>query len=145
LRRISTAVKASSAIIDGEGVALDQHGVPCFEGLHGRSSATACVTVFFAFDLLHLDGYDLTQCPLITRKAALKRILPKRDTDRIRYTEHVIGSGERLFGEIEKLQLEGMVAKRKDSVYSSGRSRLWQKVKTPAGRAEMQKRSEAWR
>jgi len=145
LRRICTSVKASSAIIDGEVVALDEQGRPCFEGLHGRSRNAACVTVFFAFDLLYLDGYNLTQCPLIARKAALKRILPKRDTDRIRYTAHVVGSGEQLFKEIEKLQLEGMVAKRKDSVYSCGRSRLWQKVKTTAGRIEMQKRSEAWR
>jgi bifunctional non-homologous end joining protein LigD len=144
LRRISTSVKAKSAIIDGEVVALDQDGMPCFEGLHGRSSEVACVTVFYAFDLLYLDGYDLTQCPLLARKAALKRILPKGDTERLRYTEHVLGSGERLFGEIERLKLEGMVAKRKDSVYSFGRSRLWQKVKTTAGRTEMQKRAEAW-
>jgi ATP-dependent DNA ligase len=84
--------------------------MPCFEGLHGRSGDVSCVIVFFAFDLLYLDGYDLTQCPLIARKGALKRILPKGDTDRLRYTEHVIGSGERLFG------------------YSCGRSRLWQKI-----------------
>jgi bifunctional non-homologous end joining protein LigD len=143
LRRIS--VKATTAILDGEVVALDQEGMPCFEGLHGRSSQAACVTVFFAFDLLYLDGYDLTGCPLVARKAALKRILPKGDMDRIRYTEHVLGSGKRLFGEIERLKLEGMVAKRKDSVYSRGRSRLWRKVKTAAGRTEMQKRAEVWR
>ena len=142
LRRIS--VKASTAVLDGEVVALGQDGKPCFEGLHGRTSEVACVIVFFAFDLLYLDGYDLTQCPLVARKAALKRILPKGDTARIRYTEHFLGSGKRLFSAIEKMQLEGMVAKRKDSVYSRGRSRLWQKVKTTAGRDEMQKRIETW-
>src|SRR6266487_1080965 len=52
LRRIS--VKAKSAIIDGEVVALDQEGKPCFEGLHGRSSELACVVVFYAFDLLYV-------------------------------------------------------------------------------------------
>jgi len=128
-RRIS--VRAKSAIIDGEVVALDQDGMPCFEGLHGRSSEVACVVVFYAFDLLHVDGYDLTACPLITRKALLKRILPKGKADRIRYTEHFIGSGERLFGVIEGMQLEGMVAKRKDIVYSRGRSRFWQKIGPP--------------
>jgi len=143
LRRI--LVKAKSAIIDGEVVALDHEGMPCFEGLHGRSSEIACVVVFYAFDLLYMDGYDLTACPLIARKALLKGILPKGNAGRIRYTEHFLGSGERLFGAIERMQLEGMVAKRKDSVYSGGRSRLWQKIKTSAGRAEMQKRSEAWR
>jgi bifunctional non-homologous end joining protein LigD len=142
LRRIS--VKASTAVLDGEVVALGQDGKPCFEGLHGRAGEVTCVIVFFAFDLLYLDGYDLTQCPLVARKAALKRILPKGDTARIRYTEHFLGSGKRLFSAIEKMQLEGMVAKRKDSVYSRGRSRLWQKVKTTAGRGEMQKRIETW-
>jgi ATP-dependent DNA ligase len=93
----------------------------------------------------YVDGYDLTACPLIARKAVLKRILPKGDAGRIRYTEHFNGSGDRLFGVIERMQLEGMVAKRKDSVYSGGRSRLWQKIKTSAGRTEMQERSEAWR
>jgi ATP-dependent DNA ligase len=80
LRQISASVKAESAIIDGEVVALDQAGLPCFEGLHGRSSKVVCVTVFYAFDLLYLDGYDLTQCPLIARKTALRKILPKSDT-----------------------------------------------------------------
>jgi bifunctional non-homologous end joining protein LigD len=144
LRRISASVKAESVIIDGEVVALDQEGMPCFEGLHGRSSKVACVTVFYAFDLLYLDGYDLTQCPLIARNTALRKILPKNDTGRVRYTEHVLGSGERLFGEIERMRLEGMVAKRKDSVYCCGRSRLWQKIKTADGRTEMQRRMETW-
>ena len=119
--------------------------MPCFEGLQGRSSEVVCVVVLYAFDLLYVDGYDLTACPLIARKALLKGILPKVNTGRIRYTEHFLGSGKQLFGVIEKMQLEGMVAKRKDSVYSGGRSRFWQKIKTSAGRTEMQKRSEAWR
>jgi len=101
--------------------------------------------VFYAFDLLYVDGYDLTACPLIARKVLLKRILPKGKAGRIRYTKHFLGSGERLFGVIERMQLEGMVAKRKDSVYSRGRSRFWQKITTIAGRTDMQKRSEAWR
>ncbi len=55
------------------------------------------------------------------------------------------GSGERLFGVVKRMQLEGIVAKHKDSVYSSGRSRFWQKIKTTAGKTEMQKRLETWR
>ena len=53
--------------------------------------------VFYAFDLLYLDGFDLTRCPLIKRKELLKKILPKDNTGRVRYTDHITGSGERLF------------------------------------------------
>ena len=101
--------------------------------------------VYYAFDVLYLNGKDFTQRSLVERKAALKKILPRRDTGRIRYTEHVGGAGERLFDELEKRYLEGMVAKKCDSVYTSGRTRSWLKIKTSAGRNEMAKRSEAWK
>jgi bifunctional non-homologous end joining protein LigD len=103
-----------------------------------------CSVVLYAFDLLYLDGYDLTGCPLIKRKALLKRILPKDNTGRIRFTDHINHSGERLFEKLEALQLEGMVMKRKNSVYSGLRSRDWLKVKTAAGRLTMQKRIDTW-
>ena len=64
------------------------------------------------------SGFDLTRCPLIRRKALLKKILPKDNTERVRYADHISGSGERLFKKIEALNLEGMVMKRKDSVYA---------------------------
>jgi bifunctional non-homologous end joining protein LigD len=102
------------------------------------------VIVFYAFDLLHIDGCDLVQSPLVLRKAALKKILPRRNTGRVRYTAHIVGEGERLFQELEKKQLEGMVAKRADSLYVGGRTRARLKIKTDAGRDEMRKRSEAW-
>ncbi len=134
LRRIS--MKAKSAIIDGEVVALDQEGMrPALKDYTGEVARLPAV-VFYAFDLLYVDGYDLTACPLLARKALLKRILTKGNAGRIRYTEHFLGSGKRLFGVIERMQLEGMVAKRKDSVYSGGRSRFWQKIKTSAGQTE---------
>ena len=63
---------------------------------------------------------------------------------RVRYTEHVIGEGEGLFAELERRQLEGMVAKRCDGVYIGGRTRAWLKIKTSVGREEMRKRSKAW-
>ena len=63
---------------------------------------------------------------------------------RIRYTDHIEEQGERLFTELEALELEGMVCKRKDSVYAFARSKQWLKVKTAFGRAQMQKRIETW-
>jgi hypothetical protein len=144
LRRISSRIKAETVILDGEIVALDQAGVPCFDGLRSRRTAADCMIVYYAFDLLHLNGRDLTQTPLISRNASLKKILPRLGTGRIRYTDHVVGDGERLFAELERRQLEGMVAKRIESLYVSGRSRDWLKIKTSAGKEVMQKRSEAW-
>jgi bifunctional non-homologous end joining protein LigD len=75
----------------------------------------------------------------------LKRTLPKDNTGRVRFTDYITGNGERLFEKLETLQLEGMAMKRKESVYSSLRSRDWLKVKTTAGRMTMQNRIETWK
>ncbi len=144
LRDINRCIKAETAIIDGEIVALDEKGLPCFAGLRSGKAAKECAIVFYAFDLLYLNGNDLTQKPLTERKRLLKRMLPKSDTGRVRYTEHITGDGKRLFRELEKRKLEGMVAKRADSLYVGGRTRAWLKIKTKAGREEMRIRSETW-
>ena len=125
-------------------MALDKKGLPCFAGLRSGKAANECAIVFYAFDLLYLNGHDLTQKPVTERKRLLKRILPKSETGRVRYTEHITGDGERLFRELEKRKLEGMVAKRANSLYVGGRTRAWLKIKTKAGREEMQIRSETW-
>jgi len=86
-------------------VALDKAGLPQFAAL--RSRRRNCSVVFYAFDLLHLDGYDLTGCPLIKRKTLLKHILPRDNTGRIRFTDHIIGNGEALFQKVEALKATG--------------------------------------
>lgn len=144
LLQISKLIKATSAILDGEIVALDEKGAPCFDGLRSRKNDAHCVVVYYAFDLLYLSGQDLTQTPLLSRKSTLRKILPKNPTQRIRYTDHIIGYGGPLFAELEKLNFEGMVAKRTDSLYVGGRTRAWLKIKTPAGKEEMRRRHEAW-
>jgi ATP-dependent DNA ligase len=88
-------VKAQSAIIDGEITAIDEEGLPCFDEL--RRTKRPCAIVFYAFDLLALNGEDLRALPLLKRKAALKRILPKKKINRIRFTDHVSGEGLALF------------------------------------------------
>ena len=143
LQSVAGSIKAESAIIDGEIVALDEKGTPHFEGLRASRSEHFTI-VYFAFDLMNLNGEDLSQLPLIDRKAKLKRIVLKRRNSRLFFTDHVIGEGKRLFAELEKRKLEGMVAKRADSYYVGGRTRDWLKIKTTAGREEMRKRSEAW-
>jgi bifunctional non-homologous end joining protein LigD len=103
-----------------------------------------CFIIYFAFDLLFLNGESLTEVPLIERKAKLKEILPKSMTGRLRFTDHVLDRGLDLFAALEAQQLEGMVAKRADSLYVEGRSKEWLKVKTQAGVAQVQKRIESW-
>lgn len=139
----SIELQAESALLDGEIVAVDQDGYPCFDALRSGKLRQQCEIVYYAFDLLHLNGDDLAKLPLIVRKGWLKRVL-KNSRGRISEAEYVIGEGEALFKEIEKLKLEGMVCKRLDSLYASGRSKNWLKIKTSAGREEMRKRSEAW-
>jgi bifunctional non-homologous end joining protein LigD len=142
LRDIGKVIKAEAALIDGEIVALGEDGLPRFDSLRSRGHKYSIV--FYAFDLLHLDGFGLTACPLIKRKALLRRILPKDNTGPIRFTDHISGNGKGLFERLEALSLEGMVMKRKDSIYSFSRCRDWLKVKTVAGKATMLKRIENW-
>jgi bifunctional non-homologous end joining protein LigD len=142
LQSIAKSIKASSAIIDGEIVALDKTGAQCFQQL--QNHRRDCAIIYFAFDLVFLDGESLTHQPLIVRKAQLKRILPKSLAGRVRFTDHVIERGLDLFGALEAQQFEGMVAKRADSLYVPGRSKEWLKVKTSAGREVMKKRIETW-
>jgi bifunctional non-homologous end joining protein LigD len=91
LHFIAKSIKASTAIIDGEIVALDENGVQCFEQL--QNHIRDCAILYFVFDLLFLDGENLTNVPLIECKAHLKRILPKSLTGRLRFTDHVIEKG----------------------------------------------------
>jgi bifunctional non-homologous end joining protein LigD len=142
LRDIGKLIKAEAALLDGEIVALDEDGLPHFDALRARRAN--CSIVFYAFDLLHLDGFDLTACPLIKRKALLKKILPKQNTGRLRFTDHILGNGEAFFKRVEALNLEGIVMKRKDSVYSGLPNRDWLKVRTSGGKVTIQKRIETW-
>jgi ATP-dependent DNA ligase len=117
-----------SAVMDAEVVCLVRKGVPDFDMLHGRASdhlAVAC-----AFDLLIHDGDDLRRLPFRERKLALSKLLI-RSRGGIQYVEHTEGHGEKLFEAVCDLGLEGIVSKRLTSVYRSGPSRTWIKVKNP--------------
>src|SRR5262245_61079085 len=114
-------------IIDAEVVCLDDKGVPCFETLHSRTADAKAVAL--AFDLL-FSGDDLRRQPLIERKKLLQWVLRKA-RDCIQYVEHTDGDGEKMFDAVCKLGLEGIVSKRLTSVYKSGPSKAWIKVKNP--------------
>jgi bifunctional non-homologous end joining protein LigD len=113
-------------VIDGELVAVDARGRPQFELMQNAGPTTALL--YYAFDLLYLNGKDLRDQPLLERKKLLRSILPK--SGMIRYSDHVQEKGERFFKAAVKQKLEGVVAKRAASTYYSGkRTRDWLKIK----------------
>ena len=117
------------AILDGEIVVVDDEGLPDFQKLQDYQKAPGGHLLYYVFDLLYLDGRDLTGLPLVRRKELLKKILPA--SSRIRFSDHIWKDGTLYFSLAKEKGLEGIVAKHSQSVYTPGRrSRQWLKVKT---------------
>ena len=120
------ALTAQSAVIDGEIVAFDETGRPSFQHLQHRSARPSAIR-YFAFDLLHLNGKDLQAETLSARRAALEKILAGSD---VQFSAELPGAAEDVIQAVAEVGLEGVVAKRRDSRYESGkRSGAWQKFK----------------
>jgi DNA ligase D-like protein (predicted ligase) len=120
-------LKAETAILDGEIVALDPKGKPSFQALQHRSAHRNYAIVFYAFDLLHFNGEDLTQLPLTERR---KRLVFIVKGSRVLLSDPLPGTAEQVIQAVSRVGLEGIVAKRKDSRYQSGeRSGAWVKLK----------------
>jgi bifunctional non-homologous end joining protein LigD len=132
---LAQSVKADTAIIDGEVVALDENGNPSFQRLQNMTGfgtrpavkGAAPFLNFFAFDLLYLNGYDLRKAALIDRRQLLMSILLPSDV--VRYSEHFVGKGGELLQAVRAKGLEGIVAKQAQSRYESRRSGNWIKIK----------------
>ncbi len=116
-----------SALIDGEIVALDAAGKPDFSALQDALKANKPL-LYFAFDLLELDGETLAEQPLIERKKALARLLADAPPP-LHYSEHVRGGGEAMFAALCAQGYEGVVSKRADGKSRPGRSGSWLKAK----------------
>ena len=126
-----------AAILDGEVVVNDVGGLPSFQLIQKRGrlerhgdiarAAVALPATWYAFDLLAFEGYDLRGLPLLERKRLLREVLPT--TGPVRYSDHIAEQGEAMFERAVGLGLEGVVAKRADSIYVGGRSRSWLKVR----------------
>ena len=118
-----------SAWIDGEVVVLQKNGVSSFQALQNALSARPAANLhFYAFDLPYLDGHDLRQAPLVERKRLLERLLAGAPAA-LHYSPHVQGQGREFYEQGCRLKLEGVIAKRADAPYLSGRGRAWVKVK----------------
>jgi bifunctional non-homologous end joining protein LigD len=137
LKDMAQSLKAKNAILDGEVVALDDEGKASFSLMQQRTgfrpggkraAANADVPVlYYAFDLLYLDGEDWRKVPLEERKRKLASIIKSGDS--LRYSDHYEEQGKALFEVAKSKGLEGIVAKRRASSYEERRSREWLKIK----------------
>jgi bifunctional non-homologous end joining protein LigD len=137
LRNLPASVKAKTAILDGEVVALDDEGRASFSlmqqrtGLRRPGQRTAprheVPILYYVFDLLYLDGYDLRRVALEQRKEVLTKIVTAGDA--LRFSDHYPGQGIALFEVAKKKGLEGILAKRRRSIYEERRTRDWLKIK----------------
>jgi bifunctional non-homologous end joining protein LigD len=137
LADIPKFVRAENAILDGEVVAVDEQGRPSFSLMqqrtgirHGRFRAPGRSDVpvlYYAFDLIYLDGYDLHKVDLEERKRLLANVIIPGDN--LRYSDHELGKGTALFQVAAQQGLEGIVAKRRKSCYEEKRTREWLKIK----------------
>lgn len=115
-------------IIDGELVAVDRDGRSHFGTLQNTTSNSNVELRYYAFDLIHLDGKDIRRKPLTRRKEMLRPIVD-HSRGPLRYSDHIAGSGERVIAKACAMGMEGIVSKRADAPYRSGRGTLWIKSK----------------
>ena len=124
-------------VLDGEVVVHDDAGLPSFSRLQQRGrlqrksaiarAALDLPAAFYAFDLLAFGGLDLRDLPLLARKAILREVLPT--VGPVRYSDHVATQGQAMYEQVTAMRLEGIVAKKADSLYRSGRSTSWYKIR----------------
>jgi bifunctional non-homologous end joining protein LigD len=132
---ISGTVAAKTAVIDGEIVALRPDGLPSFQLLQGRLSTKNAKgsrsrigrIIYYAFDLVYCDGFNLQHSALVDRKNFLSGIL--QESPFVRYSDHIDEEGDKLYKIAAAAGLEGIVAKKRNSAYVEGRTREWLKIK----------------
>ncbi len=130
LRRELLSLNCKQAIIDGEIVVLSDKGIASFAHLQADlSEGRTDRMIFYVFDLLHLDNAALLEEPLIERKSQLEGLLNQKNNKVIRYSEHFEQAGETMLSHACRMGLEGVISKRIDAPYRSGRSLDWIKSK----------------
>ena len=131
--RVATALtklKAKSFTLDGEMIVQDAEGRSSFSALRSAITRAPERLVLYAFDLLTINGEDIRRRPLIERRARLEKLIGPHDPNRpVQFSTAFVGDGPNVFAAAEKSGLEGIVSKRPDSIYTSGPTRDWLKVK----------------
>ena len=123
----ASRLNIDSVVLDGEIVALDAKGRPSFQALQHRAAHPRHSVVYYAFDVLQLNGVDLTRLPLDQRKAQLPGIVKESG---LRISQELPGTAQQVIAAVQRLGLEGVIAKRRDSRYDAGmRSGAWVKLK----------------
>lgn len=132
---VEAASSLPDCIIDGEICALDEQGAPDFAALQAAlSEGTTDDLVYFGFDLLFAGDQDLRELPLTERKSRLEALMSDAGEDmRLRFVEHFETGGDAVLKSACRLSLEGIVSKKADAPYDSGRSKTWAKSKCRAG------------
>ncbi len=138
IARAASLLPFSRLILDGELVCLDDQARPSFSRLQKRSQLRRTADVAAAairlpatlqtFDVIGFEDFDLRSLPLLERKEILRVVLPKAGP--LRFVDHIPAEGARFYAEVERMGLEGVMAKRADSKYRGGRSGDWLKLKT---------------
>jgi DNA ligase D-like protein (predicted ligase) len=124
-------LKPKQIVLDGEIVAVDKTGRPSFQAMQHRGASPGFEIMYYAFDLLNLDGAELMSVPLEERRAALPALI---EGTGLRLSPDLPGSAVEVIAAVRGLGLEGVVAKRRDSIYEPGeRSSAWRKVKLQKG------------
>lgn len=137
LQSLPEFIKAKTAILDGEVVALDEHGRSSFSLMQQRTGIRSggrrvagrsdVPVIYYVFDLIYIDGYDLRRVSLVDRKQLLAEVISTSDI--LRYSDHYPGQGIALFKAAKENGLEGILAKRRGSCYEERRTREWLKIK----------------
>jgi bifunctional non-homologous end joining protein LigD len=129
LARSAGTLSVTEAILDGEVVSLRPDGTSSFQALQNvfRTGKTAEL-IYYVFDILYLNGYDLRNAPLELRRNILQRVISEAH-ELIRFSNYIQGSGEEVIDKACQLHLEGIVSKRRESAYQPGRGLDWVKVK----------------
>ncbi|MBN9661416.1 MAG: DNA ligase D [Acidobacteria bacterium] len=124
-------LKVKDAVLDMEAVVVDEQGKSSFQALQEAlgDGGQPEEIVAYVFDLLHLNGKDLTAAPLAERKKRLETLLNRSPQKSLLYSAHIDGEGPEVFAGICEKGLEGIISKRTNSIYVPGRQRSWLKIK----------------
>jgi bifunctional non-homologous end joining protein LigD len=129
IERCAARLPIESAWLDGEVVVMEPDGRTSFQALQNALSGEhAAKLYYFLFDLPYLNGYDLRHVPLVERKQLLKTLLEGAPAT-LRFSDHIQGSGAQVYKQACAHELEGIISKRAQSIYQSGRCRDWLKIK----------------
>ena len=130
LARTIAQLPIESAVFDGEVVVMDEHGITSFQTLQHRIGSPRDTDMrYCVFDLVYLNGFDLTKLPLLDRKQILTEVIATHTSNRIFVSDHMTGDGPVIFRQASKLGVEGIVSKQVGRGYTQGRCEHWLKTK----------------